>query len=170
LPAGYPYRPQRQLLFPWNGLFCDLRGSTRLRGRAVWLTAGASLKRRRRCCVCSTLYSPDPRVGDRQRTCGDAACKATIHRQSCKDYRDRERPAVEAERLQTRLGSPDLHRAVVRDAMGVKGAIVLEQVFGLIVTASRDAFASKQLDLSDESFRLVDRPRRDAKDRHGPGP
>jgi hypothetical protein len=76
--------------------------------------------------VCSTLFIPDPRVGDRQRTCGGGDCRTEIHCQACKDWRERERPAVQAERLQARLGTPDLDRSAVRDAMGQKAVVVLE--------------------------------------------
>ena len=128
------------------------------------------MKRRRRCCVCETLFLPDARVGDRQRTCGGTACKAELHRRACVAWRDRERPEIEDQKLRTRLGSPELRREVVRDALGAKATVVLEEVFRLVTTGSRDAFAAKHLDLSRESFRLVDRPRRDATAAAGPGP
>ena len=128
------------------------------------------MKRRRRCCECKALFLPDPRVGDRQRTCAKPACKAERHRKACQEWRERERPAVEAQRLRTRLGSPELRRDVVRDVMGVKETVVLEEVFRLAALGSRDAFATKQLELGRESLRLVVRPRRDATDLRGPGP
>jgi hypothetical protein len=120
------------------------------------------MKRRRRCCVCGELFMPDARVGSRQRTCGGSTCRVERHRQACREWRERERPALEAHRLQARLGTPELRRDVVRDAMGLKAAVVLEEVFRLAVQGSRDAFASKQLELSGGSFRLVDRARQDA--------
>lgn len=128
------------------------------------------MKRRRRCCECGGLFAADPRVGKRQRTCGSAACKADLHRKSCQEWRERERPRVEADNLRRRLGSPELRRDVVRDAMGTKAAVVLEEVFRLAERGSRDAFASKHLDLSRKSFRLVERPQRDATAAPGPVP
>lgn len=116
------------------------------------------MKRRRRCCVCDALFMPDARVGKRQRTCGDAACKAERHRQACKEWREREQPAVEAHRLRQRLVSTDqLNRDVLRDAMGTKGSVVIEEVFRLTASGSRDAFATKRLDFSRQSLRLVTR-------------
>lgn len=134
------------------------------------------MKRRRRCCVCDALFMPDSRVGSRQRTCGEPACKAERHRVACKEWRDRERPAVEADRLRRRLSrsgsgeSGELSREVVRDVMGPKESVVLEELFRLAVAGSRDAFATKRLDLGRESFRLVARPGEDATARAGPGP
>ena len=128
------------------------------------------MKRRRRCCVCRELFMPDPRVGDRQRACSRDPCQTERHRRACAEWRARERPAVEAQRVRVRLGSPDLSRAAVKDAMGSKAAVVIEEVFILVARGARDGFTTKQLDLSGESFRLVDRPRRDATAVPGPGP
>ncbi len=127
--------------------------------------------------MCDALFMPDARVGSRQRTCGEPSCKAERHRAACKEWRDRERPAVEADRLRRRLvrsaretESGALSREVVRDVMGLKESVVLEELFRLAVAGSRDAFATKRLDLGRESFRLVSRPGEDATARAGPGP
>jgi hypothetical protein len=119
-------------------------------------------RRRRRCPCCSRLFLPDPRVGNRQRTCGEVACKARWHRRGCQRWREQNLGATEAYRLRLRLGSPELNRAVVREAMGPKATVVIEEVFRLAARGSREAFVAKQLDLSRESFRLVARPPREA--------
>ena len=119
-------------------------------------------RRRRRCPCCNGLFLPDPRVGDRQRTCGEAACKADWHRRGCQRWREQNPGAIEAWRLRVRLGSPELDRAVVREAMGPKAAVVVEEVFRLAARGSREAFAAKHLDLSRKSFRLVAHQTREA--------
>lgn len=128
------------------------------------------MKRRRRCGVCAALFMADPRVGSRQRTCGEPACKAAWHRKACDEWREREAPAIQERQLRARLGSPELSRAAAREAMGPKAVVVLEEVFRLAVLGSREAFASKQLELSHESFRLVGRPGREATAAPGSGP
>ena len=121
--------------------------------------------------MCHGLFIPDPRLGKRQRTCGRADCRAEQHRLACKAWRERERPAVEADRLRRRLvGSDELSRDVVRDVMGAKEAVVLEEVFRLAATGSRDAFATKRLDVGREALRLVARRPEDAAAARGPGP
>ena len=119
-------------------------------------------RRRRRCPCCGELFLPDPRVGDRQRTCGEAACKAKWHRDGCQRWREQNPGAIESYRLRVRLGSPELDRAVVREVMGPKATVVVEEVFRLAARGSREAFSAKHLDLSRESFRLVARPPREA--------
>ena len=42
---------------------------------------------RRRCPYCKRLFVPDPRVGDRQRTCGRAQCRKQHKRQYDEDWR-----------------------------------------------------------------------------------
>jgi hypothetical protein len=128
------------------------------------------VKRRRRCCLCKALFMPDPRVGDRQRTCGQTSCKAERHRLACIEWRQREQAAVQRYLVRRRLGSPELSRDVVRDELGPKMAVVIEEVFRLVVLGSRDAFASRRLELSQQSFRLVDRTGKDPTAAMGPGP
>ena len=129
------------------------------------------MQRRRRCSECRELFNADPRVGKRQRTCGATTCRAARHRDACREWRERERPAVEADRLRRRLGGDDeVHRAIVRDVMGPKAVVVLEQLFRLAAGGSRDAFATRTLDLSRKSCRLVSRPSEDACDPGGPSP
>lgn len=121
--------------------------------------------------MCHGLFMPDPRVGKRQRTCGEPDCRAEQHRLACKAWRERERPAVEADRLRRRLGgSEELSRDVVRDVMGAKAAVVLEEVFRLAAAGSRDAFATKRLEVGRETLRLVPRRPEDATALRGPGP
>jgi hypothetical protein len=40
----------------------------------------------RRCCQCRKLFEPDPRVGDRQVTCGSPACQRAQHAEACRRW------------------------------------------------------------------------------------
>lgn len=40
----------------------------------------------RRCSQCNRLFIPDPRVDDRQVTCGDAECQRTRHADRCRSW------------------------------------------------------------------------------------
>lgn len=46
------------------------------------------------CCQCRRLFEPSPRVGARQVTCGDAACRRRNHAASCRRWRERNRDSV----------------------------------------------------------------------------
>jgi hypothetical protein len=128
------------------------------------------VKRRRRCCVCGKLFSPDPRVGARQRTCGGKECRIERHREACREWRERERAATPAERFRKRLGTPDLRREIVRDELGAKVEVALEECLRLIEAGARDAFQTKTLEITRKYFRLVKRDQRDATAHAGPAP
>ena len=40
----------------------------------------------RRCCQCRRLFVPNPRVGDRQVTCGDPRCQRERHAERCRQW------------------------------------------------------------------------------------
>ena len=41
---------------------------------------------KRPCRICRRWFAPDPRLKDRQKTCGDAACMREWHRRKCKQW------------------------------------------------------------------------------------
>jgi hypothetical protein len=48
---------------------------------------------RRRCVECSGEFVPDPRVGDRQVTCGAAGCQQARHADRCREWHESNREA-----------------------------------------------------------------------------
>lgn len=130
------------------------------------------MTRRRRCRICKRLFTPDPRVGDRQRACGDKACQRERHRLACQAWHEHERPAAQEEDLRVRLGGCDdeLRLAVVRDECGAKMKVVLELLLRLILGVQRDECPRKVLEKRHEVLRLVVGGSRDETDRAGPAP
>jgi len=47
------------------------------------------LPKKKRCCICRKMFRPDPRVGERQRACGDTACQRKRRTQSQAGWRSR---------------------------------------------------------------------------------
>lgn len=125
------------------------------------------MRRRRRCRVCDELFTPDPRVGARQHTCGAASCQSQRHRQECKAWREREREAVVEDRLRRRLGAPErqIRLDVVREQCGSKTKVVIEECLRLFSSASREQFETKHVEQRRDFLRLVDRPPREECDR-----
>jgi hypothetical protein len=120
------------------------------------------MTRRRRCRACHALFTPDPRVGARQHTCGAATCQVERHRQECKAWRERERSAVEEGRLRRRLGAPgEVRLDVVREQCGSKTKVVIEECLRLFSLASREQFKTKNVEQRKDLLRLVDRPRKE---------
>lgn len=45
--------------------------------------------RKRPCRICRKWFSPDPRVGERQKTCGDKECQDKWHTKKCAEWNNR---------------------------------------------------------------------------------
>ena len=108
---------------------------------------------KRPCCICRRWFRPDPRIGLRQRACGQADCQAARRVQTQKSWRDRNPDYFIARRIQERsqqdhppeplrLPSP-LNRLpwdIAQDEFGVKGADFIG-VFGtVLLRAAQDQF------------------------------
>ena len=58
---------------------------------------------KRPCRICRRWFSPDPRLKDRQMTCGDQACKREWHRRKCAKWNRENSPQIRKERLVHKL-------------------------------------------------------------------
>ncbi len=80
-----------------------------------------SRTRRRRCCICRVLFRPDPRVGDRQKTCGSPACQRARATQRQAIWRQRNPDYFTDRRLRQRHQQAELataERPLVRPVVG----------------------------------------------------
>ena len=64
---------------------------------------GAMLCKKRPCRICRRWFMPDPRLKDRQMTCGDAACQREWHRRKCKVWNKNNATYFRANYLQKKL-------------------------------------------------------------------
>ena len=108
------------------------------------------MSRKRPCRICRRWFVPHPRTGDRQHVCSRADCQRERHRRACQRWRQREGPAERAHRLRQRLHEaadgqpaagpgPGLPWDVVRDAVGLEVAVILEEITRLLEDVVRDA-------------------------------
>lgn len=58
---------------------------------------------KRPCRVCKRWFKPDARLGDRQKTCGDAACKREWHRRKCAQWNEKNSDYAKANALQRKV-------------------------------------------------------------------
>jgi hypothetical protein len=58
---------------------------------------------KRPCRVCRRWFKPDARLGDRQKTCGDAACKREWHRRKCAEWNEKNSEYVKANALYRKI-------------------------------------------------------------------
>ena len=65
---------------------------------------------RKRCPACGHMFTPDPRVGERQQYCSQAECQKTRQRKNESDWRERYPDCVIAQRKKWRQTHPDYLR------------------------------------------------------------
>ncbi len=114
--------------------------------------------RKRPCRCCRRWFLPHRQAGDRQKFCSLPSCRRERHRRSCKrwhdknpdyDREDRFRKKLEAE-LKSREDSPDPVRQLpldtARDAVGMKGSVIIEESIRVLSAWARDAVRTQGLD------------------------
>jgi hypothetical protein len=101
--------------------------------------------RKRPCRVCGRWYWPDPRVGERQCTCGREACRRERKKRTNKDWRRRNADYWRDGRLRSRVvkqgvvepgeGHPTLgiDWGVVQAEIGLEAAIIIEESERVVV-------------------------------------
>ena len=60
---------------------------------------------KRPCRICRKWFTPDPRLGDRQKTCGKEACKRKWHAKKCAEWNKKNRSYFQAIYLGSKLES-----------------------------------------------------------------
>jgi len=108
---------------------------------------------KRPCCVCRRWFRPDPRVGLRQRACGQPDCQAARRVQTQKSWRDRNADYFIARRIQERSNQdqppeplrlpPPLSRLpwdIAQDEFGVQGADFIGILGTVLLRAAQSQF------------------------------
>lgn len=65
--------------------------------------------RKRPCRICGKWYWPDPRLGERQRTCGDKECQRQWHGKKCREWNRKNRSYFQEIYLEKCLASCEPH-------------------------------------------------------------
>ena len=104
----------------------------------------ATLMKKRPCRICRQWFTPNPRVKDRQKTCGGARCKREWHKRKCKEWNDKNTDYFRAIYLARKLdafscterSSTPLHpkpqfnsalpHEVVQEVFSIKHLIIIE--------------------------------------------
>jgi hypothetical protein len=106
---------------------------------------------KRPCRICRRWFTPHPRLGDRQRTCGDPHCKKEWHRKKCAEWNRKNAEyfrsnylhkklegvsggegIVRALPVKSRFPSGLPHRAV-QEVIGVKQFVIIEYLVQLLL-------------------------------------
>jgi hypothetical protein len=61
--------------------------------------------KKRPCRICRRWFTPNPRLKDRQKTCGDARCKREWHRKKCEGWNKKNTDYFKSNYLQKKLNA-----------------------------------------------------------------
>jgi len=110
------------------------------------------MARNRPCAVCGIWFRPNPRLGNRQQTCGLPACKQEWHRRLCARWRKRNPDYDQETRLVDRLvkdpptprgREPDPLRRIdwnsARAVVGLPVSILVQETAKVLVQRPRES-------------------------------
>ena len=116
---------------------------------------------KRPCRICRRWFTPHPRLGDRQRTCGDPHCRKEWHRKKCAEWNRENAEYFRSNYLHKKLEgvsgaegvagvcpvrsrSPSgLPQRAVQEVIGVKHLIIIEYLVQLLLRRFQDLIRVK---------------------------
>ena len=139
------------------------------------------LRKKRPCRACGKWFTPNPRLGDRQQTCGAKECQRKWHTRKCAEW-NRKNPAYFKEiylrgRLESfgsdppaqspssctswRINDPprrtsplDLPQGVIQEVIGVKQLIIIEYIVRLLTRSVQEVIRIQLVEKKKEIRRL----------------
>ena len=114
---------------------------------------------KRPCCICRRWFRPDPRVGSRQRACGNPECQAARRIQTQRNWRESRPDYFTARRIRER-GEQDrppeplrlppplsqLPWDIAQDEFGVQGTDFIGILSTVLLRVAQDQFKAYSLD------------------------
>jgi len=142
------------------------------------------LFRKRPCRICGKWFAPHPRLGDRQKTCGDPECKRLWHTRMCAEWNRTHRHLFQENYLKKRLHagdsaqqqppvpSPppvpiphvqytaplDYPRIVVQEVIGVQQLVIIEYIVRLLKRDVQEVIRSQVADVQSKLLSLPPKP------------
>jgi len=113
-------------------------------------------RNKRPCRICRRWFAPNPKLKDRQMSCGAPACKREWHKKACRQWNKDNRDYFRANYLQKKLAAssdaaskshpmrPGLSRSglpleFVQEVMGVQHWIIIEYLAQLLIRRFQEA-------------------------------
>jgi len=137
------------------------------------------LSRKRPCRICGKWFVPNPRLGDRQKTCGGPECQRLWHARKCAEWNRKHRHLFQESYLKGRVligDSPepppspapplmpitpvqhapplDYPRRVVQEVMGVQLLVIVEYIVRLLKRDVQEVIRSQVADIQSEFRQL----------------
>lgn len=125
--------------------------------------------RKRPCRICRRWFYPDPRAGDRQRTCSTPRCQAARRQKTQANWRAKNRGYAAAYRIDQRHPQPNsdpdpprvpkpfdqLPWDLAKDEFGAQGTDFIGAFGRLLVGVAKDEMRAQALDIGSDSAGLL---------------
>ena len=137
--------------------------------------------RKRPCRVCGKWFMPDPRLGNRQKTCGAKECKRRWHAAKCAEWNKQNRSYFKEIYLRSRLDPPIsdavgprsppsssrpntpgrcpsplyLPRDAVQEVMGAQPLVIIEYIVRVLLRGVQEVIRAQHPEIANKSRRLV---------------
>jgi hypothetical protein len=116
---------------------------------------------KRPCRICRGWFTPNPRLGDRQKTCADPYCKKEWHRKKCAQWNRKNTEYFRANYLQKKLDALSERKGVagvcavtsrspsglpqrkVQEVIGLKAFVIIEYLAQLLLRRFQEVIRVK---------------------------
>ena len=128
--------------------------------------------KKRPCRICRRWFMPNPRLKDRQMTCGDPGCKKEWHRRKCREWNRKNSDYFRSNYLQKKLdaasqsGTPPsfqsktrlksgLPHLLVQEVISIQHLIIIEYFGQLIMSRFQEVLRSQAIVNTGKVNRLI---------------
>ena len=130
------------------------------------------LFRKRPCRICKRWFTPNAKLKDRQKTCGDPECRREWHRKKCKEWNSKNADYFKTNYLQKKImaGTPGadqprslqlncrlksgLPLSYVQDVIGIQHLVIIEYFGQLLFRRFQEVLRAQLIVITKESVRL----------------
>ena len=134
--------------------------------------------KKRPCRICRKWFTPNPRVGNRQKTCGSKKCQKKWHAKKCSQWNRQNRACFQATNLskklqavqnqETAIGKPPfqlpksgislkLPQEVIQEVIGAQQFVIVDYLSQVLLRSIQEVISIQHTDILKEVRRLPQR-------------
>jgi len=128
--------------------------------------------KKRPCRICRKWFSPDPRIGDQQKTCGSKDCQTKWHAKKCHDWNKKNKAYFKEIYLNKKLAaineadhkivsspvkSSQLPRKFIQEVIGAQQLVIIEYVNQLLFRSFKEVILSQLIGINKQPEELLNK-------------
>ncbi len=131
--------------------------------------------KKRPCRICRKWFIPNPRVGDRQKTCGSNECKQKWHNKKCAQWNRQNRATFQTNYIDKKLQAvknqgnssdkplpqvpqsgknPKLPQELIQEVIGAQAFVIAEYLSQVLLRSVQEVIRTQHADILKEVKRL----------------